>query len=567
VRRFARLAALILPAWPMALLGIFLVLLALLANMALLALSSWFITSMAIAGSLALAMDYTTPAAAIRALALARAGGRYAERLVNHDTTLRILSGIRVWLFSRIEPLAPARLEAYRGGDLLSRIRADVDTLDEFYVRGVVPAIVAVLSTACVAGFLARIDVRLAMIDIAGLVAGGFLLPLILGRAGKTPGRERVQRAAELRTMVVEEAQGIAELIALGAVETHHARIEAAGREMDRRQRRLASLQGAAESGLIAAASLALWAAALVMFPAVTLGSLPGADFPMIAVLVLASFESVMPLPGVVQRAGEMAAAAGRLFELIDAKPAVAEPVASAAGAGGAAPALPARVSASLGLRVMDLGFRYTPDGPRVFQGFSMEAPAGSATAVVGPTGMGKSTLVSILLRFWEYQEGSVTLTAPGAAAIDLRSLRTDDARRLFSVMPQSFHLFHSSIRENLAIASPPGSEPADEALFAALECAQLADFVSRLPEGLDTTVGEKGKELSAGQARRIALARALLREAPIYLLDEPTEALDAKTAEALLLSVKARLRGKTLLIVSHRERDRSIVDNVVRVG
>jgi ATP-binding cassette subfamily C protein CydC len=544
----------------MALLGIFLALLALLANMALLALSSWFITSMAIAGTLALTMDYTTPAAAIRALALARAGGRYAERLVNHDTTLRILSQIRVWLFRRIEPLAPARLEAYRGGDLLSRIRADVDTLDDFYVRGVVPVIVAVLSMACVAGFLSGIDVRLSGIVVAGLLVGGFLLPLLLGRAGKTPGRERVERAAELRSLVVEEAQGIAELVALGAVQAQEARIEAASREMDRRQRRLASLQGAAESGLIAAASLVVWATALVVFPAVASGTLPGADFPMLTVLVLASFESVMPLPGVVQRAGEMAAAARRLFELIDMEPMVAEP---AVAAGADRPSIPA----SLGLRVTDLGFRYAADGPRIFHGFSMEAPSGSATGIVGPTGMGKSTLVSILLRFWDYQEGVITLTGPGVPPIDLRSLRGDEARRLFSVMPQSPHLFHSTIRENLLIASPPDAELRDEALFAALECARLADFVSRLPDGLDTAVGEKGKELSTGEARRIALARSLLREAPIYVLDEPTEALDEPTADALLLSVRERLRGKTILIVSHRERDLSIVDNVVRVG
>ena len=560
MKRFARLAALILPAWPMALLGIFLALLALLANMALLALSSWFITSMAIAGSLALVMDYTTPAAAIRALALARAGGRYAERLVNHDTTLRILSELRVWLFRRIEPLAPARLEAYAGGDLLSRVRADVDTLDDFYVRGVVPVVVAALSMACIAAFLAGYDARLAWIDIAGLCIGGFLLPLVLGRAGRVPGRERVERAAELRSLVVEEAQGISELIALGAVDEQAARIQAAGDQMDRRQRRLASLQGAAESGLVAAASLALWAAAFVMVPAAASGALPRADLAMLTVLVLASFESVMPLPGVVQRAGEMAGAARRLFELIDTEPAVAEPVVVT---GVDRPRLPA----SLGVRVTDLAFRYAADGPWVFHGFSMDAAAGAGTGIVGPTGMGKSTLVSILLRFWDYQAGIITLTGPGAALVDLRSLRGEEARRLFSVMPQSPHLFHSTIRENLMIACPLEGAPDDEVLFAALECVRLSDFVSRLPDGLDTTVGEKGRELSMGEARRIALARSLLKDAPITILDEPTEALDEATADALLVSVKERLRGRTLLVVSHRERDLSIVDNVVRVG
>jgi ATP-binding cassette, subfamily C, bacterial CydC len=173
---------------------------------------------------------------------------------------------------------------------------------------------------------------------------------------------------------------------------------------------------------------------------------------------------------------------------------------------------------------------------------------------------------VSILLRFWDYQGGIITLTGPGAAPIDLRSLGGEEARRLFSVMPQSPHLFHTTIRENLMMAFGE-PEPHDDALFAALECARLADFVSRLPDGLDTTVGEKGRELSMGEARRLALARSLLKEAPIYILDEPTEALDEATADALLLSVKERLRGKTLLVVSHRDRDLSIVDNVVRVG
>jgi ATP-binding cassette subfamily C protein CydC len=544
----------------MALLGILLALLALLANVALLALSSWFITAMAIAGSLALTMDFTTPAAAIRALALARAGGRYAERLVSHDTTLRILSAMRVWLFRRIEPLAPARLAAYRGGDLLSRVRADVDALDDFYVRGVVPVIVAALSMACVAGFLARFDARLAWIDVAGLCVGGFLLPLILGWAGRTTGRERVERAAELRASVVEEAQGMAELIALGAADAHASRIEAVSRQVDLRQRRLSSLQGAAESGLVAAASLAVWAAALVMVPAVASGALARADLAMLTVLVLASFESVMPLPGVVQRAGEMAAAARRLFELIDAEPMVAEPVVSAGVDRAALPDPP-------GLRVTDLGFRYAEDAPWVFNGFSMDAPAGRGTGIVGPTGMGKSTLVSLLLRFWDYQRGAILLTGPGVAPVDLRALSGEEARRLFSVMPQSPHLFHSTIRENLLIASPPDGDLDDEALMEALECAGLADFVARLPDGLGTTVGELGRELSMGEGRRIALARALLREAPITILDEPTEALDDATADALLSSVKARLRGKTLLVVTHRQRDLAIVDTVVRVG
>ena len=206
-----RLLSLLLPSWRMAVLGVLLSLFALAANMALLALSSWFITSMALAGAAGAFMDYATPAAAVRALALARAGGRYAERLVNHDTTLRILSSMRVWFFRRLEPLAPAGLQMHHSGDLLGRIRADVDTLDDFYVRGVVPSIVAVLALGLLMSFLLRFDARVAAADLASLACGGVLLPLYLRRLSQAPGQERVALSSALRVAVIEHAQGLAD--------------------------------------------------------------------------------------------------------------------------------------------------------------------------------------------------------------------------------------------------------------------------------------------------------------------------------------------------------------------
>jgi len=557
MRLALRLAALLLPSWRVAALGIFLSLLALAANLSLLALSSWFITSMALAGTVGAFMDYATPAAAIRALALARAGGRYAERLVNHDTTLRILSTIRVWFFRRIEPLAPARLQAHRSGDLLGRIRADVDTLDDFYVRGVVPSLVAVLALGMIVPFLARFDPRIAVIDVAALATGGVLVPLLLRRFSRNPGSERVALSSELRASVVEHAQGMAELIALEAVSFREHSMEQASRQLESRERRLGTLQGAGDAGLIAASSLAAWAAALVLAPRAADGSLPGAELAMVTVLVIATFEAVMALPPVIQRAGELAAAARRLFDLIDTEPAVKEPQAPSAAAG-VEPGKP------VGLAIHDLSFRYDADGPWVIDRLSMAMQPGSRLGISGPSGVGKSTLVNLFLRFWDFERGSITLTGTGAP-VDLRSLRSDAARRLFSVVPQSPFFFHASIRENLALALPEGSENDEESLRSAIETAHLSRLVATLPDGLETTVGERGHELSAGEARRLAVARALLKDAPIYVLDEPTEGLDEATADSLMAALDVRLRGKSVIVISHRDRDLRFADKVLR--
>jgi ATP-binding cassette subfamily C protein CydC len=478
---------------------------------------------------------------------------------VNHDTTLRILSTIRVWFFRRIEPLAPARLQEHRSGDLLGRIRADVDTLDDFYVRGVVPSVVAVLALGLIAAFLVRFDPRIAAIDGAALAASGLLLPIFLKRFSRVPGSERAALTSDLRASVVEHAQGMAELIALEAVHVREQEMTLKSRQLELRERRLASLQGAGDAALIAASSLAAWAGALVLAPRVAAGTLPGAEMAMITVFILATFEAVMPLPPVIQRAGELAAAARRLFDLIDAAPAVDEPQSPAA-------AMVCAAGESLGLVMRGLRFRYDPDGPWVIDGLSMEVPAGGRVGVSGPSGVGKSTLVNLLLRFWDYEQGSIIVAGAGRQ-VELRSIRSEEARRLFSVVPQSPFFFHASIRENLSLALPEGSEGGEGAIRAALETAQLTKMVAALPDGLETTVGERGLELSAGEARRLAVARALLKEAAVYVLDEPTEGLDERTADALMDALDVRLRAKTLIVISHRERDMRFMHTVVRLG
>jgi ATP-binding cassette subfamily C protein CydC len=553
MKYLVRIARLALPLWRWVLLGIFLSLATTLAHIALLALSSWFITSMAVAGALGIVMNYSTPSAGVRALAIGRAGGRYAERLVNHEATFRILAALRLWFFQRIEPLAPAVLQQHRSGDLLSRIRADIDLLDDFYVRGIVPVCVAVLCAVCTFAFLHRFDPRLAWVDLVGLACSGAILPVLVGHRAERPGRERVAWAAHLRASVVEQVQGLAELEALGAIDFAASRIDTASVELDDRQRRLASLQGVADAQIVAISLAAVWGSVIILASGVAAGRLPGPDMAMLMIVVLANFEIVLPLPGVIQRFGEMAEAAQRLFQIIDQKPPVAE---ARLGVDQVHPEVPI----AAGLAVRALHFRYAPELPWVIRGLSFDVLAEKRLGLAGPTGVGKSTLVSVLLRFWEYEQGRIEVTDRDGSAFDLRSLGIEESRRLFSVVPQSPYLFHASIRDNLLIAKEGAT---DDELWWALREVSLSDLVASLPDRMEAVVGETGRALSVGEGQRLAIARALLRDAPIFILDEPTEGLDDPTAERLLDVLDRRLCGRTVIIISHRPRDHRIVDAV----
>jgi ATP-binding cassette subfamily C protein CydC len=553
------------PHWRRVAFGVALALATLLANIGLLALSSWFIASMAIAGALGMAMDYSLPATGVRALAIIRAVGRYLERLVNHDTTFRILTSLRLWFFKRIEPLAPARLSAFRSGDLLARVRADIDTLDDYYVRGVVPGIVALLALACILPFLARFDARIAWIEGAALLAAGVAVPAILAALAAKPGRELVVHSGELRSNIVEEVEGMAELVVLGAAAEHASRMDEAAARLDAGRGRLNSLHGLGDAAMGAAASLAVLGTAFVLAGRVGEGGLPRADMAMLTVFALAAFEAVLPLPAAIQKAGEMAAAARRLFEIIDAAPPVRiEPADFPSAAPG--PEAPSAAPAGVSLSVRGLRFRYAPGLPLVFDGFSLDIPPGSKIGLSGPSGSGKSSLVNLLLRFWDYEGGRVELDGR-----DLRSFDPDEARRFFSVVPQSPFLYHASIRENLLLAAlPDGGEPGPEVegrLLDAVEAAQLSGLVASLPDGLDTIVGETGKAVSVGELRRIAVARAFLKRTPVHIFDEPTEGLDDRTADALLGAIASRLAEATVLMISHRGRDLGMVDRVCRIG
>ncbi len=513
--------------------GFVIALATLVANVTLLAISGWFITAMAVAGGAGVAMNYFTPAAVIRASAMGRTAGRYLERLVTHEATMRQLAGLRVWFYRHLEPLAPARLLQYHSADLLSRIRSDIDALDNLYIRVLIPVLVALTSAVGFVLFAAWFDLRLGLLLLGMLLVAGVLIPFWARRRGAEPGRRLIETEAALRQAAIDGTQGLAELLVYGAADRHARQIDGLSRTLIREQDRMSRYAGIAQGAVGLSANLTLWGMLWLGIPLVHGGEIAPPQLAMLALFGLAAFEAVAPLPMAFQQLEATLTAARRLFVLVDTEPAVKEPTE------------PSPVPQHHGIEVRGLGFRYPGAQRPAIDGLDLDLPAGHRVAIVGATGSGKSTLLNLLLRFWAPDEGQILL-----GGRPLGAFRGEDLRRQISLVSQHTHLFDASIRENLLLAAPDAPQGLIEQ---ACETAQIHDFISALPEGYDTWVGETGVRVSGGQARRIAIARALLRDSPILLLDEPTEGLDAPTERALMGAVHRLMRGRTVLLITHR--------------
>lgn len=524
--------------------GILIALLTLMANVALMALSGWFITAMAVAGVAGVAINYFAPAALIRLSAIVRTAGRYSERLVNHEATFRLIAGLRVWFYRHLEPLAPARLQQYHSGDLLSRIRADIDALDNLYIRILVPVAVAAISALIFFIFLLFHDPLLALFGLGFLLLAGAILPIWSQARGQAPGRRLAEDEATLRAAVIDGVQGMAELTVYGASERQARRVDELGRRLIIDQAKLSSDHGITQAAVGLSANLSLWVLLWLGIPMVHNGTLMPPQLAMLALFTLASFEAVAPLPQAFQLLGRTLAAARRLFAIVDTEPAVTEP------------STPSPRPQGFDIRFSGVCFSYPDAATPAVADIHLHVPEGTRAAVVGATGSGKSTLFNLLLRFWEPDQGEISI---GGHAI--ASFQGDDLRSHIAVVSQQTHLFDTTIRENLLIAAPAATQ---QDIDAACRVAQIHDFIKDLPEGYDTWVGETGVRLSGGQARRIAVARALLRNAPILLLDEPTEGLDAETERSLMQALDRLMVGRTVLLITHRPAGLDWVDQVL---
>ena len=508
-------------------------LLALLANVGLLAVSGAFIASMALAGAAHVAIDYFTPAAMIRGLAIARTGGRYVERLLTHEATFRVLARLRVWLYQAIEPLAPARLDLLRSADLLSRLQADIDTLNQVYLRLLLPAGVAGVALLGMLGAMSLVSAGAALLTAGWLLLAGIGVPWWAWRRARAPSREALLLRNTLRIDAADALAGALELRVYGAEQAWLQRVDDGSAALLMQQRRLSDLAGLSGAALGLFANLAVASVLALVLPAVAAASLPPQDLPMLALFALGAFEAVAPLPLASQMLGEMLAAARRVFELADTPPALAEPLAASPSPDGGA------------VSIRGLRMRYGEQGPWVLDGLDLELRAGTRLALVGASGAGKSSLLQVLTRLRDFQQGSVRV-----AGHDLRDYRGDDARALYAVVAQDEYLFHGSVLDNLLLARPQATPQQVEA---ACRAARLHEVVEALPAGYLTQLGESGSLLSGGQARRLGIARALLKDAPILLLDEPAEALDARTERALYEALADAMHGRTVLLITHR--------------
>jgi thiol reductant ABC exporter CydC subunit len=470
--------------------------------------------------------------AGVRLFALSRGALRYLERYTSHDVSFRLLARLRVWFYRSIEPLAPAVLWRHRGGDLLSRIVADIESLEQFSVRVLVPAMTALVAglTGCL--FLALFDARLALILLAVLSLIGVALPAASRGASASAARAQVAARAELSAAAVDGVQGLADLLAFGREESRMAALEEIGRRMARADARLALLRGVSAAGTALLAGAALVAVLAVAIPLVSDGRLDAVYLAVLPLAALAALEAVASLPPAVEHLERSLAAAGRLFELTDTPPAVLDPEVSA----------PPPVLGSVEIR--GLCFAYQPGEPPVLDGLDLSLAPGERVTIVGPSGAGKTTLVNLLLRFWEPERGLLQV-----GGRDVRECRGEDVRALFAVVAQDTHLFGGTVRSNLLLARP---EASDDQLAEACRQAQVHDVIERLPHGYDTWIGENGLMLSGGERQRLAVARAILKDSPILLLDEPTAHLDAETEAELVRSLDRLMIGRTVIAIGH---------------
>ncbi|MET0066426.1 MAG: thiol reductant ABC exporter subunit CydC [Candidatus Thiodiazotropha sp.] len=518
----------------------------LLANVILMAMSGWFIAAMAVAGVAGVSMNYFTPAAVIRTCAIVRTVGRYGERLVTHEATLRLLSSLRVWFYERLEPLAPAILEGYRSGDLLSRLRADIDTLDHFYLRLVLPMGVALAASLAFIVTLYWFNPLLALIEALLLGLSGVVLPLLMQRVAAPHGQRINRCSSELRAHLVNDLQGFGELLVDAADARHARRIETLSEELAVAQNRISHLDGIAQGAVGLSANLAMWLITLSAIPLVNQGELPPVQLAMLALFSLASFEAIAPLPGAFQGLAETLAAARRIFELVDRSAEVAEPRETT----------PLGEDRTLKLEAVHYSYPDTPPDNPTLQEISLCLGAGQKIALIGPSGSGKTTLLQLLLKFRSIGQGRVSLGGVSYEALSGETLRGEIA-----VATQYNHLFNASIRDNLLLAKPDASQ---EQLETACRLACIHDFIHAQPAAYDTQVGELGLRLSGGQGRRLAIARALLKDAPILILDEPTEGLDPHTEQQLLANLLDWADERALLLVTHRVQGLRAMDEIL---
>ncbi|WP_375322098.1 heme ABC transporter ATP-binding protein/permease CydC [Aliivibrio logei] len=513
-------------------LGMILSFATLFASIGLLTISGWFISASAIAG-LTIAREtfnYMLPAGAVRGFSIGRTAGRWGERVVSHNATFKLLTELRIFFFKKLIPLIPGRFSKLRDADLLNRLVADVDAMDHVYLRLISPIIVGTLGIVGLTAFLAWFDVTIGLTLGAILFSLLLIWPTLFYKLGKKNGAELTQNKATLRIKTLDWLQGNAELRIFGAEDQYQQRILDAQVALLSNQRHMATLTGLANGLLLLANG---WTLLLMLWISADgiAGMTPDPMVAMVAFATMASFELLMPIAGAFQYLGQTLSSARRLNEIITATP---DTVFDENGV---------TQTVKGNLTISDVNYQYLDAETDVIKHVSLDLLSGQKMAIVGQTGSGKSTLLQLLTRQWDPKSGSIAIDG-----VQLPKWKESSLRSAMSVVSQRVDILNGSLRDNLRLANDSAT---DELLAQTLEKVGLYDLA--VDEGLNAWLGDGGRQLSGGERRRIGIARALLHDAPIVLLDEPTEGLDQKTEQHIMTVLNEHIKHKTVVFITHR--------------
>lgn len=524
-------------------LGIILAIITLLASIGLLTLSGWFLSASAVVGVTGIySFNYMLPAAGVRGAAITRTAGRYFERLVSHDATFRVLQHLRIYTFSKLLPLSPAGLARYGQGELLNRIVADVDTLDHLYLRVISPLVGAFVVIMVVTLGLSVLDLTLAITLGGIMLLTLFILPPLFYQAGKRTGQNLTHLRGQYRQQLTSWLQGQAELTIFGASVRYRAQMEATELQWHEAQRRQSELTALSQALMLLIGALAVIVMLWMASGGVGGNTQPGALIALFVFCALAAFEALAPVTGAFQHLGQVIASALRITELTEQKPEVTFPDAGST------------VSEPITLTLRDVCFSYPGQAQNALDTLSLQAKPGEHVAILGRTGCGKSTLLQLLTRAWNPQHGEILFNDRPISTLSESTLRQS-----ISVVPQRVHLFSATLRDNLLLAAPQASDDALSEILCRVGLEKLLE-----DDGLNAWLGEGGRQLSGGELRRLAIARAVLHDAPLMLLDEPTEGLDATTESQMLELISNVMRDKTVLMVTHRLRGLSRFNQII---
>ncbi len=538
-----RLAGFLSEHWGQVLLSVLLGVLTIGSSIGLMGTSAWLISTAALHPSIA---TLQVAIVGVRFFGILRGISRYFERLVSHSVTFKVLTELRVWFYKSLVPLAPARLLNFRSGDLLSRIISDIKSLEAFYVRSAAPPLVALLIGLGTSLFLGWYHPIFGILLGGFFFLSGFILPLLVRILARETGERLVSERSLLTEGLVNFIQGLPDLIIYGQSGEKQNQLKNINQRYNTAQLRLARISGLNEGLMILLSNLAMWLTLIAAIPLIQDGEIAGVMLAALALLTLTSFEAVQPLPQAMETLSSSLKAGSRLFEVVDAQLVVVDPV------------TPMSFPSHFSLEGENLSFCYPGSRQPALDGISFRLDEGEMLAIVGPSGGGKSTLTNLLLRFWGDYQGKLLL---GEEKIPLFSLAQASIRQHISVVSQNGYLFHNTIQANIALGNP---DAGIEEIINAARKARIHKMIHSLPDGYQTTIGERGQRLSAGERQRILIARAVLKDAPVFLLDEPTANLDPLTEREVLDTLFEILKNKTALLVTHRLVGLSRMDQIL---